>query len=98
VFKSQTDTEVLAHLVHDIMMTTGASLVNAVPQALAAVQGAYGVVFTHADEPDVIVGAKMGSPLLIAIGNDGMFMGSDATAFMGHTNKVIYLKVWSCVR
>lgn len=92
VFESDTDTEVLAHLVDEVMKSTGLCFSQAVPQALKSCVGSYGVVFLCSDEPNTIVAAKNGSPLMLGIGEDEYFVGSDATPFVEHTKKVITIE------
>ena len=87
-FTSETDTEVLVHLIDDLY--TG-DLVTAVQKALAVVDGAFGIAVTHSDEPDLIVGARRGSPLVVGVGDGENFLASDVAAVMGHTRQVIYL-------
>jgi glucosamine--fructose-6-phosphate aminotransferase (isomerizing) len=88
VFSSETDTEVLVHLIDDLY---DGDLVTAVQKALAVVDGAFGIAVTHADEPDLIVGARRGSPLVVGVGDGVNFLASDVAAVMGHTRQVIYL-------
>ena len=90
-FRSETDTEVLCHLIEELF---DGNLEDAVAQALSHVEGAYGIAVIHADEPGKIVVARMGSPLLIGIGENGereMFAASDVAAVVRHTRQVIYL-------
>ena len=90
-FRSETDTEVLCHLVEELY---DGNLEDAVAEALSHVEGAYGIAVIHADEPGKIVAARMGSPLLIGIGENGereMFAASDVAAVVRHTRQVIYL-------
>ena len=87
-FRSDTDTEVLAHLIDHYYH---GDLFSAVTQALGAVKGTYGLAVTCKHEPGVIVGARLGSPLVIGIGPDGHFLASDATALSGFADKVVYL-------
>ncbi|HET6513078.1 MAG TPA: glutamine--fructose-6-phosphate transaminase (isomerizing), partial [Candidatus Kapabacteria bacterium] len=90
-FKSQTDTEVLAHLVGHFY-TGDTSLTEAVRLALNEVVGAYGIAVISKDSPNEIVCARKGSPLAIGVGDDGeYFVASDATAIVAHTRKIIYL-------
>lgn len=90
-FKSQTDTEVLAHLIGEFY-TGDTSLTEAVRLALNEVVGAYGIAVISKDSPREIVCARKGSPLAIGVGNDGeFFVASDATAIVAHTRSVIYL-------
>ena len=91
VFKSDTDTEVLAHLI-GVFYDDGQSLTEAVRLALCEVVGAYGIAVVAANEPNEIVVARKGSPLVIGIGNnDEYFVASDATAIVAHTRQVVYL-------
>lgn len=93
VFVSQTDTELLAHLVADIAKCMpGARHNQVVSMALSLVTGAYGVVFMFADEPDLLIGARKGSPLLLGIGDGEHMLASDASAIIEHTNEVVYLR------
>jgi len=87
-FLSETDSEVLAHLIEDFYE---GDLVRAVQRALGVVEGAFGIAVTHADEPDLIVGARRGSPLVVGVGDGVNYLGSDVAAIMGHTRQVIYL-------
>ena len=89
VFKSETDTEVLAHL---FARYYKGDLEKAVQQGLHEVRGAYGIAVIHADEPDVLVVARKGSPLIIGIGTDEYVVASDASAIIEHTTNVIYLE------
>ena len=90
VFKSETDTEVLAHLV-ERFHERGKRLEIAVQAALAMVQGTYGLVVISADEPDKIVAARCGSPLVLGVGCDEFFVASDVAAIMCHTRDVVYM-------
>ena len=100
-FRSGTDTEVLAHLIGDYYEkrqkpgSAGAprpdTLTQAVCDALREVIGAYGIAVICADQPDTIVGARRGSPLIIGIGKGENFLASDANAIVAHTKKVVYL-------
>ena len=87
-FTSETDTEVLAHLVGEYYR---GSLEEAVASALRDVQGAYGIAVISADEPDVLVAARNGSPLLVGVGEKEWFVASDASAILEHTRSVVYL-------
>ncbi len=87
-FISDTDSEVLVHLIEDFYE---GDLVHAVQKALGVVDGAFGIAVTHADEPDLVVGARRGSPLVVGVGNGINFLGSDVAAIMAHTRQVIYL-------
>ena len=87
-FTSETDTEVLAHLVGEYYR---GSLEEAVASALRDVQGAYGIAVICVDEPDVLVAARNGSPLLVGVGEKEWFVASDASAILEHTRSVVYL-------
>jgi glucosamine--fructose-6-phosphate aminotransferase (isomerizing) len=91
VFKSDTDTEVLIHLVEDIEHETGLDLQEAVRVALNKVVGAYAIVIMSSDEPDLIVAARKGSPMVIGVGEGEYFIASDATPIVEYTRNVIYL-------
>jgi len=90
VFRSETDTEVLVHLVEELY-TQGRPLVDAVAGALRQVEGTYGIAVLSSREPETIVAARRGSPLLVAIGNGENFVASDASAVLAHTRSVVYL-------
>ncbi|MFL5505877.1 MAG: glutamine--fructose-6-phosphate transaminase (isomerizing) [Gemmatimonadales bacterium] len=87
-FHSETDTEVLAHLVGELY---AGNLEEAVAAALRDVDGAYGLAFISADEPGVLVAARKGSPLLVGVGEGEWFVASDASALLQHTRSVVYL-------
>ncbi len=87
-FTSETDTEVLAHLVGELYQ---GNLEEAVAAALREVEGAYGIAVISADEPDVLVAARNGSPLIVGIGEDERFVASDASPLLDHTRSVVYL-------
>ena len=88
VFTSETDTEVLAHLIGSVY--TG-NLTTAVEAALKRVRGTYGLVTIHADHPDTIVAARMGSPLVIGVGEGEHFVASDATPILPYTSQMVFL-------
>ncbi|MGL6076497.1 MAG: glutamine--fructose-6-phosphate transaminase (isomerizing) [Fimbriiglobus sp.] len=87
-FKSETDTEVIAHLVGHYYTD---DLLSAVKAALLHLKGTYGLAAISKKEPGVIVGARLGSPLVIGIGPDGNYLASDANALAGFANQVVYL-------
>ena len=89
-FSSDTDTEVLAQLIGK-RHAAGIPLADAVVATLAQIRGTYGIAVASRKEPDTIVAARFGSPLLIGIGNDGYYIASDATPVLPHTKEVIYL-------
>lgn len=100
-FKSQTDTEVLAHLVgkhFDAMgEATKANLIEAVRLALRQVIGTYGIAVIHESLPGLIVGARRGSPLVLGIGKGENLIASDVSAMVSHTRDVVYLKDYEIV-
>ncbi|MEN9468917.1 MAG: Glutamine--fructose-6-phosphate aminotransferase [Verrucomicrobiota bacterium] len=101
VFHSQTDTEVLAHLVGEAFDRStsrdGAALIEAVRQALKQVIGTYGISVMHAEVPGLIVGARRGSPLVLGIGKHEHFLASDVSAIVAHTREVVYLNDYEIV-
>ncbi|MDT7856800.1 glutamine--fructose-6-phosphate transaminase (isomerizing) [Rubrivirga sp. S365] len=90
-FESETDTEVLAHFIEDVQNEADLSFPEAVRQALTQVDGAYGIVGISRDDPDMLVVARNGSPLLLGIGDGEYFIGSDASPFIEYTRNVVYL-------
>jgi len=88
VFKSDTDTEVLAHLIE---VAYAGNLEAAVIEALRQCEGTYGLAAITSDEKDKIVAARKGSPLLIGVGDGEYFIASDASAILAHTRNVVYL-------
>ena len=90
-FKSETDTEVLAALVNSFYKDGEHPLVNAVVQALKLVKGTYGIAVVSVLEPNELVVARSGSPLVIGVGNNETLVASDASALVGHTKRAIYL-------
>jgi glutamine---fructose-6-phosphate transaminase (isomerizing) len=101
-FRSDTDTEVLAHLIGRIYQQNDgqdskARLVNAVREALKQVIGTYGIALVHADIPDFIVGARRGSPLVLGVGKNENFLASDVSAIVAHTRDAVYLNDFDVV-
>ncbi|EKX34202.1 hypothetical protein GUITHDRAFT_90545 [Guillardia theta CCMP2712] len=90
-FVSETDTEVLVKLIEDVMKSTGLSLEEAVRQALSQVVGAYGICICSRDDPDILIAARLGSPLILGIGEQEWFVASDASAFLEYTRHVVHL-------
>ena len=90
-FVSQTDTEVVVQLIQYIMDSHGISLEEAVPLALRNVIGAYALAIIDKNEPDRMIAARKGSPLIIGVGENEYFIGSDASPIIEYTNKVVYL-------
>ena len=91
-FKSETDTEVLIHLIDDIYKNGNVSLAEAVRLALNKVVGAYAIVVVSPEEPNKLICAKKSSPLVIGIGNDEYYIASDATPFIEYTKNAVYLE------
>src|SRR5208282_839698 len=98
-FATETDTEVIAHLVSE-EMKHGASPVAAVKAALPRLRGAFALAFLFAGEDDLLIGARRGSPLAIGFGDGAMYLGSDAIALAPFTDMVSYLEDgdWVIVR
>lgn len=90
-FKSETDSEVLAKLIESFYHDGRYPLTNAVVQALKLVKGTYGIAVISRKNPEEIVVARLGSPLVIGIGHDETLVASDASALVGHTKRAIYL-------
>ncbi|HMP61277.1 MAG TPA: glutamine--fructose-6-phosphate transaminase (isomerizing) [Gemmatales bacterium] len=90
VFKSETDTEVIAHLIASQMNGHG-DLVTAVRKTLARLKGTYGLAAVSTREPGVVVAARLGSPLVIGVGQGENFVASDPSALLGYTQNVAYL-------
>jgi glucosamine--fructose-6-phosphate aminotransferase (isomerizing) len=89
-FESDTDSEVFAHLI-DSFLGKGYDLSKSVQMALNEVDGTYGLAVIYANEPDKIIAARKGSPLVIGLGNGENFIASDVSAILAHTKNVIYL-------
>ena len=87
-FRSDTDTEVVAHLVQELL---NGSLEDAVLAALREIEGTYGLGIVSSRDPGKIVAARKGSPLLVGIGDGEHFLASDASAILSHTRQVVYL-------
>ena len=88
-FTSETDTEVVAHLI--ARFYTG-DLKTAVLKTIAQIEGTFGLAIISSEEPDTLIGARRGSPLILGIGNDNdFFLASDVSAIINHTQKVVYL-------
>ncbi len=90
-FLSDTDTEVFIHFIEDIQENEGCALEEAVRLALTKVVGAYAIAVLSVDEPDLLIAARKGSPLVVGIGQDEFFLASDATPIIEYTNEVVYL-------
>jgi glutamine---fructose-6-phosphate transaminase (isomerizing) len=101
-FRSDTDTEVLAHLIGNIYKRLDGKdskgrLVNATRSALKQVIGTYGIAVVHADIPNFLVGARRGSPLVLGVGKDENFLASDVSAIVAHTRDAVYLNDFDLV-
>jgi len=91
VFNSDTDTEVLIHLIEEIYKKENVDLLEAVRLSLQEVSGAYAIVIMNEENPDQLIAARKGSPLVIGVGKDEYFIASDATPIIEYTKNVIYL-------
>ncbi|MGY6741849.1 MAG: glutamine--fructose-6-phosphate transaminase (isomerizing) [Cecembia sp.] len=91
VFHSETDSEVFIKFIEDIYVNNYCSLEEAVRLALHKVVGAYAIVIMNKEEPDTLIAARKGSPLVIGVGEEEYFLASDATPIIEYTNQVVYL-------
>ncbi len=89
-FATDTDTEVIAHLIEKFL-ADGSSLEKAVQKAMLQVEGTYGLAVMSAREPDKIIGVRNGSPLVVGVADGENFLASDVSAILRHTQKVVYL-------
>ena len=89
IFKSQTDTEVIVHLITEHLKTE--NIVNSIKKTLKALHGSFALGIIFKDEPDLIVGARRGSPLAVGYGPNENYLGSDSYALKSMTNKITYL-------
>lgn len=92
IFRSDTDTEVLIHLIEDIRNQTDLDLREAVRIALSEVVGAYAIVIMDKNDPDELIAARKGSPMVLGVGKNEYFIASDASPIIEYTKNVIYLK------
>ncbi|HEY2983531.1 MAG TPA: glutamine--fructose-6-phosphate transaminase (isomerizing), partial [Jatrophihabitantaceae bacterium] len=90
-FASDTDTEVVAHLVAKQLRESGGSLADALRAACRRLDGAFTLVIVDADQPDVVVAARRNSPLVVGVGDGEMFLGSDVAAFIAYTRDAVEL-------
>jgi glucosamine--fructose-6-phosphate aminotransferase (isomerizing) len=102
-FRSSTDSEVIAHLIERCLRQRPAAgngesvrdlhepLLSAVRMALGQLRGTYGLVVVFQDHPDVMIAARLGSPLVVGVGKDEHFVASDASPLVGYTDKIVYL-------
>lgn len=91
VFRSQTDTEVLPHLIEDLLKAGGTTPAEAIREALRQATGAYALGIVFRDHPDVIYAARCGSPLIIGVGDGEQFIASDVPAIRNRVQQVMYL-------
>ncbi|MDL2314650.1 glutamine--fructose-6-phosphate transaminase (isomerizing) [Bacteroidales bacterium OttesenSCG-928-C19] len=91
-FQSETDTEVLVQLIDYMKISNNVDLCTAVQMALKSVIGAYAIAVIEKHHPDVLIAARKGSPLLVGIGENEFFIGSDASPIVEYTQQVVYLK------
>lgn len=94
-FVTETDSEVIAHLVGSFY---SGDLLAAVKKAVSLLKGTYGILVMHADHPDEIIGARNGSPMVLGIGDGEMFIASDVSAMIAHTKQVVYFEDGEVVR
>lgn len=92
VFKSETDTEVLIHLIEEVFKNNKVTFEEAVRMSLTQVIGAYAIVILSKDNPNYLIGAKKGSPMVIGIGENEHFIASDATPIVEYTRNVVYIQ------
>ena len=91
-FKTETDTEVVAHLIESKLKQNGHTFVDAVKEALRELQGHYALVMMSADEPGTLVAARQGPPLVVGVGDGENIVASDVTALLAYTRDIIYLE------
>jgi glucosamine--fructose-6-phosphate aminotransferase (isomerizing) len=91
-FKSETDTEVLIHLIEEVYKNNPVKFEEAVRMALTQVVGAYAIVILSKNDPNYLIGAKKGSPMVIGIGENEHFIASDATPIVEYTRNVVYIQ------
>src|SRR3989344_2144914 len=91
IFKSDTDTEVAAHLIEDFQKNNSSSFEEAVRLTLKSIVGTYAFVIVNADNPNTMIVARNSSPLLVGFADNGKFVASDASAILPYTRKVVYL-------
>ena len=88
-FTSDTDSEVIAHLIESLY---DGDLEKAVKDVLTLIKGTYGILVMHADHPGEIIGARNGSPMVLGIGDNEKFVASDVGAMIAHTKQVVYFE------
>ncbi len=90
-FRTETDTEALVHLIDSVRKETALPLPEAVRQSLTQVVGTYGIAVVSSRDPDLLIAARMGSPLILGVGEGEYFIASDAAPLVEHTRQVVYL-------
>ncbi|MEW5911452.1 MAG: glutamine--fructose-6-phosphate transaminase (isomerizing) [Thermodesulfobacteriota bacterium] len=91
-FSSETDTEIVAHLIAYALANGATDLEEAVRQALARIRGSFALVILDSSQPDMLIGARKDSPLILGLGQEGeFFLASDVPAFLAHSNRVVFL-------
>ena len=90
-FRSETDTEVVSHLIEERRKSAG-SFEQAVREALALLQGAYALCIVSEEEPDVLIAAKLGSPMVVGLGEGEFYVASDIPAILSHTRSMIFME------
>ena len=91
IFKSETDTEVVSHLIEERRKSTG-SFETAVREALALLKGAYALCIVSEEEPEVLIAAKLGSPMVVGLGDGEFYVASDIPAILSHTRNMIFME------
>jgi len=91
-FSSQTDTEVIAHLIEERLKSPGSSFEAAVRTALQELQGAFAVCILCKDQPDTLIAAKVGSPMVVGLGQGEFFVASDIPAILAHTREMVFME------
>ena len=91
VFKSETDTEVISHLIEERLENSG-SFEGAVREALAVLKGAYAVCIVSEHDPDLMIAAKLGSPMVVGLGEGEFYVASDIPAILSHTRSMIFME------
>ena len=91
IFKSETDTEVISHLIEERRKVSG-SFEGAVREALALLQGAYALCIVCESEPDLLIAAKLGSPMVVGLGDGEFYVASDIPAILNHTRSMVFME------
>ncbi len=97
-FSSETDTEIVARLIQHLLPPNNDDLALATQEALARIRGSYALVILDSRQPELMVGARKDSPLVLGLGEGEFFLGSDVPAFLAHTNRVVFLEDGDLVR